>query len=368
MYSLLTFKVPVNNTIPTSKELVFLSPCASHPLLKLGFHYYIARTRQTLVDIIKKLESKKNFYNIVNNFELDIPDYTDTIQNLSKIYFNIKSNTYSEDFYKMWEILTIFDIIPNDKINIGLINSLDHDKAINNFVDKILNKDSSKINQYNIDFKSKSKKQMDLIIANNEDLLNQLLFTLNYQEKNGNLVFKMFDSFSIINVKIIYILSCLYEQIYVYKPFTSRPSESEKFIICKKFKYTSDDKNIKNLVSDIEKIIEMSKSNKYLNDIFIDFDVPDDFINSIKFINIKLANIEQIQVNEIIKYIQENNYFGDKYHTFKNNQITASKWWIETFYPVSANIAKENKEGLYKLFNSSLEKNNLEKEKFISNI
>ena len=112
----------------------------------------------------------------------------------------------------------------------------------------------------------------------------------------------------------------------------------------------------------------MGSENKYLNDIFVDFIVPTDFINAIKFINIKLVNIEQIQLNEIIKYIQENNYFGDKYHAFKNNQIAASKWWIETFYPVSANLAKESKETLDKLFNSYLEKNNLEKEKFVANL
>jgi hypothetical protein len=74
MYSLLTFRVPINDTIPKSKDLALLSPCVSQPLINLGYHYYIARTRQTLVDIIKKIESKKNFYNIVNNFELDIQE------------------------------------------------------------------------------------------------------------------------------------------------------------------------------------------------------------------------------------------------------------------------------------------------------
>lgn len=373
MYSLLTFKVPVNNTTPTSKELVFLTPCMVQPSFKLGYHYYITRTRETLINIIKKIESKKKFYNIVNNFELDIQDHNDTIQNLTKIYFNIKTDSYSEDYYKIWEILSIFNIISNDKINVKVIDSSlsDCDKTISNYVNKILNKDSSKINFSNKN-KVLGKQKMELIIANSNDsdyiiLLCELLEVLNSQEKKGNLVFKIFDIFSMINVKIIYILSSLYEQVYIYKPFTSRPSESEKFIICKNFKYNTDDKTIKNLISDLEKIIEMSKSNKYLNDIFVDFEVPSDFIDTIKFINIKLANIEQIQINEIIKYIQENNYFGDKYHIFKNNQIEASKWWIETFYPPTANIAKNNKETIDKLFNSYIEKNNLEKEKFIAN-
>ncbi len=390
MYSLLTFKVPVNDIISKSKDLAFLSPCMTQPLFKLGYHYYISRTRETLINIIKKIESKKKFYNIVNNFEPDIQDYNDTIQNLTKIYFNIKSDSYSEDFYKMWEILNIFNIVSNDKINVGIINTnlSDCDKAVSNYIDKILNKESSKLNLSNIEIQSpqkldsifkmikdvsKSKKYMNLIVANSDNnnyttYLGELLATLNCQDKNGNLVFKMFDAFNMVMVKILYILSSLYEQVYIYKPFTSRPSESEKFIVCKKYKYNPDDKNIKSLVSDIEKIIEMSEGNKFLNDIFLDIEVPTDFINTIKFINIKLVNIEQIQVNEIIKYIQENNYFGDKYHTFKNNQVEASKWWIETFYPPTANIAKTNKETIEKLFNSYIDKNNVEKEKFVSNL
>jgi 23S rRNA U2552 (ribose-2'-O)-methylase RlmE/FtsJ len=390
MYSLLTFKVPVNDIIPKSKDLAFLSPCMTQPLFKLGYHYYISRTRETLINIIKKIESKKKFYNIVNNFEPDIQDYNDTIQNLTKIYFNIKSDSYSEDFYKMWEILNIFNIVSNDKINVGIMNTnlSDCDKAVSNYIDKILNKESSKLNLSNIEIQSpqkldsvfkmikdvsKSKKYMNLIVANSDNnnyttYLGELLATLNCQDKNGNLVFKMFDAFNMVMVKILYILSSLYEQVYIYKPFTSRPSESEKFIVCKKYKYNPDDKNIKSLVSDIEKIIEMSEGNKFLNDIFLDIEVPTDFINTIKFINIKLVNIEQIQVNEIIKYIQENNYFGDKYHTFKNNQVEASKWWIETFYPPTANIAKTNKETIEKLFNSYIDKNNVEKEKFVSNL
>ena len=371
MYSLLSFRVPVNNFISSSKNLAISSPVASHPLFKFGFHNYIVRTREALSTIIKKLESKKKFYNIVNNFELEIQDYTDSIQNLTQLYFNIKKNiNYSDNFYKLWEILNIFNIITNEKINILIIESTvsNYDDSINKYIEKILNKDSS---QYVITTNNnKSKNNMDLIITNYENteqtnyliLLENLLKVLNSQKKNGNLIFKVFDTFTIINIKIIYILSSLYDQVYIYKPLISRASESEKFVICKNFKF----ENTKNLINDIEKIIEMSNDNKYVNDIFCELILPNDFVNSIKFINVKLVNIEQIQINEIIKYIKENNYFGDKYHTFKNNQIEATKWLLNMFFPPSANIAKNSKETLEKLFISSVEKNNLEKEKFIN--
>ena len=70
-------------------------------------------------------------------------------------------------------------------------------------------------------------------------------------------------------------------------------------------------------------------------------------------------------INEIIKYIKENNYFGDKYHIFRDKQIESSKWWISNFYPPSVNLYEKNKDELGKLFKGSQEKLNLEYQKFI---
>ena len=37
------------------------------------------------------------------------------------------------------------------------------------------------------------------------------------------------------------------------------------------------------------------------------------------------------QINKIITYIKSENYFGDEYHQFKNEQIKATKYWEEIF-------------------------------------
>ena len=71
-------------------------------------------------------------------------------------------------------------------------------------------------------------------------------------------------------------------------------------------------------------------------------------------------------INEIIKYIRENNYFGDKYHEFREKQIEATKWWASTFYPPSDNLYKKNKEELKKMVLSTIDKYNVELNKFSS--
>ena len=76
-------------------------------------------------------------------------------------------------------------------------------------------------------------------------------------------------------------------------------------------------------------------SNKFTFDIYPDLEFPTGYLNKFKFINIKIANPQQIMINEIVKYIKENNYYGEKYHNFREKQIEATKWWVNYFYPPS---------------------------------
>ena len=73
-------------------------------------------------------------------------------------------------------------------------------------------------------------------------------------------------------------------------------------------------------------------------------------------------------INEIVRYIKENNYYGEKYHKFRENQIEATKWWVSNFYPPSDNIYKKNKEEMEKLLSSSQDKYDMELNKFMATI
>ncbi len=416
MYSLLIFDLSKNdktNKILESEDLTIYSPFKSHPLFKLGYHHFIDRTREAL-NITKKLDTKNEFYYVVNEFETTIQDYDETIENLSKIYLNNNELKFGRDFYKFWELLFIFNIIDKNTKTITNITNDSSDclDAIAYYSEKILSYDSSKfqINNVNVNQEKefefdknkqnqflnkitkkenyispakfiKTNKTSDIIIANSENIyssinnkedesykliLGELLIILKSLNKNGNCVFKIYDTFTSITLKIIYILTTLFDESYIYKPLLSRLSESEKYIVCKKFKHDPNDKTTKKLSDMIEKILKNIDSNEFLNDIFVDIEVPNDLQNILKFINTKLVNKQQILINEIVKYIKENNYFGDKFHESKSKQIEATKWWIKMFYPPSNNIYQNNKETIDKLVKTTIEKNNMEKDKFIS--
>jgi 23S rRNA U2552 (ribose-2'-O)-methylase RlmE/FtsJ len=292
----------------------------------------------------------------------DTSDCIDTISYYSEKILGIESSKF--------EINNI-NIIPEKEFEYNKDNK-------NQYLNKI-----SKKENFNSPSKFiKSKKYSDLIIANSENyyssnnnkehesyklFLGELLVILSSLNKNGNCVFKFFDTFTFVTLKIIYILSSLFEEVHINKPLLSRLSDSEKYLICKKYKYDTNDKKINKIIKMLEEIISKIDSNNFLNDIFVDYTLPDAFINNFKFINTKLVNEQQILINEIVKYIKDNNYFGDRFHESKNKQIEATKWWVGLFFPPSNNIYQTNKETVQQMLKNTVNKHNSEKEKFLSN-
>ena len=162
-------------------------------------------------------------------------------------------------------------------------------------------------------------------------ILGEIITALNIQKENGTFVLKIFDIFTNTTIKLICLLAEFYEDISIFKPFTSRSSNSEKYVICEKFK---NHKNFKYNIDKLEKILEEFNSlqeNEYVFDIVSDYTIPEELKNTILNINTQLASKQFIEINKIITYINNKNYFGEEFHNYKNKQIKASKFWISTF-------------------------------------
>ena len=204
---------------------------------------------------------------------------------------------------------------------------------------------------------SKSKKYSDLVTADggfdwiNENyqeqesyqlVLGEIISALRVQNKNGSFVLKLFETFTMVSLKIIFILCSFYDESYICKPLFSRVSNSEKYVICKGFKYdqVKDSKFLENKITKLETILSHINSNQYLQDIYPDMQLPEKFINEFRFINVNIANKQQIMINRIVTYIRENNYFGEKYHENKQKSIEATNWWSEKFF--TPKLSKDN--------------------------
>ncbi len=223
----------------------------------------------------------------------------------------------------------------------------------------------------------KSKKYADLVTAdggfdwNNENyqeqeafqlIFGEIIAALRVQNKGGSFVLKLFETFTNVTIKMIAIASSFYEEAYIFKPFFSRTSNSERYLILKGFKYDqSKDKTFLNKNLEIlEEMLSKMNTNQYIVDIFSDLEVNKTFLNQIKYSNIQIANNQQILINKIVVYIKGNNYFGKEYHKYHDEQITAVKWWIDTFFPSDYNKSvKSAREEIQKYikYNSKEESN-----------
>jgi 23S rRNA U2552 (ribose-2'-O)-methylase RlmE/FtsJ len=238
---------------------------------------------------------------------------------------------------------------------------------------KLFKKDIEKTKKYLDLITSDGKIKIDDINTQEQEsyqlILSEIIAALKVQAINGSFVLKVFETFTIPTLKLIYLLSSFYKNTYIYKPFYSRSYNSEKYIICKDFQLdqVKDAEQLKVKIKTLETVLAGMDTNKFVYDIFPTLKLPDEYLYKMKLINIKIANTQQIMINEIVKYIKENNYFGEKYHTQRDIQIQATKWWVSSFFPPD-NLYNKSKEDLIKIMNTTLEKNKAEQMQFISSL
>ena len=367
-----------------------------YPQFNLGFHHYIHSNKDKMDLTTEKdiASRKKHFYYVANPFENIIDNYDKSMTQIATKYFELdKSAPPITDlsFFKFWEMIVMFDLIPTNMSNFISVHIADPTgESIrgtilyrNKFIEKKYNIDGDnyynlilkkgQINKYvgtidpvflkyypNIytidDIKSNMVNKVHFITADGgigakrnleEQEYSKLIFTqitncIKMQAVGGNFICKFYETFTIFNIKLLCLLKSLYVTVYVYKPLTSRESDSERFIVCKNFKY--DTKELKSLVENLDNTVNIiNTSDKYLNDIYPTYTIPlDIFVNMIA-INTEISNKQFVSINKIIVYIKENNYYGDKYHDYRNQQINANSYWTSIFFPPSKKELDTNK-------------------------
>lgn len=367
-------KLSFNKIIDNKFDLIE-SKYYNEPLFKLSYHYYLKQVRQKLNsdDLINRI-----FYLITNNFEISIPDYEDDLE--SKLRKKLKIDFfYSRDFFKIWEILTYFDLVgdksikslclsenggfvqgihyfrefyfsvKNDKLSYenkskkedfkikdNKFKKLDKDKPLEFFEGSNSLLTVSEINKF---IKDNKLSNIDLITCNgsNKDevylykyLISNILITLKLQNKNGNFILRLNDIFTIFTLKLINILHDCYKEVYICKPLFSRDYINEKYLICKN--YNIGDKDKMNLITKLEKLLnDFNKSNFVISDFILSKNYEINELKDVINLNNYLSNNEHNHINKIIEYRNKKNYFGEEYHNYKSNQIKNCNWWFDTF-------------------------------------
>lgn len=172
------------------------------------------------------------------------------------------------------------------------------------------------------DFNNKEQLHYSLILS-------EIYAAIKLQKMNGNFILKMFDVFTDTSIHLLYLLSLCYEEVVVYKPKTSRPTNSEKYVICKNFKLNE---NLRNHVLFIleklhEKIIK--QKTKYI--MFSLFDtIPENFKENIKKMNHSILMVQCAFLEKAL-LLCSNKEFLNEYEKnlekcFDNRKNTFIEW------------------------------------------
>lgn len=82
-------------------------------------------------------------------------------------------------------------------------------------------------------------------------IFNEIVTSLFILRNGGSMVLKVFDIFTELTFDYIYLLSYLFCEVYICKPNTSRPTNSEKYIVCKRYKRHLFDVNLQKVIKSI---------------------------------------------------------------------------------------------------------------------
>lgn len=123
----------------------------------------------------------------------------------------------------------------------------------------------------------------------------EILYIISLQKKEGSSIIKIYDSFSQFTVEAIFLLSSFYKKCNIVKLNTSRVANSEKYIICKGFRY----ENIDSYYPIFYNMIKELESHDTLSS-FLTVHIPLYLLSTIEEINNLLG---ALQINYILKII-----------------------------------------------------------------
>ena len=293
------------------------------------------------------------------------------------IFFKVPGSKFSVSklkpqtnvFYDLLEIfvtLNIFDLYMNKPIKtlhvsltcedsnecVQMVRETYEDDSFLNFNDN--NEEMYKaINNSKFDFMFFNKPQSDINLYIIK-LIEFVMTILRYQANGGTSIIKIDNVFHKPIVDLIYLLSSLFEKVYIIKPNTNNITTFEKYIVCKNYNVIYDTK------------LEIHKSNYYklqgfiknLNNrnivSIIDYEIPCYFVNKIDDINIIIGQQQLESLDQIINIIKNKNK-EERVETIKKSNIQKSVSWCEKLkipynrFSEKTNIflpiIKENKDG-----------------------
>ena len=164
-------------------------------------------------------------------------------------------------------------------------------------------------------------------------IFTEVIYAIMLQKKGGSFIIKMFDIFLKSSVDILYLLSSMYENIYICKPNTSRIANSERYIVCVNFKYDNID-HLFNKLYTILKVLDHDNMKSSLMQSILNIQYPYKFKQSIEEINSIIGGQQIDNILTTIRFIENKERRGEKIQQIKDNNVQKCiNWCIKNKIP-----------------------------------
>jgi hypothetical protein len=328
-----------------SYSLIFYMNDIYKQLFKLQESYedydYDASTNNTNENVTIDYVNK-----IVNPFEFIHSNVPGSTISVSKVKAD------STIFFELMELFQVFNI--NDilslrqKINIA---HLTHNYTSTNYLlnmlreenqDNIFSQDFDYNNLYNLFITNEYQHKLDLIICefqpeeynDIQKYINNMILTLSivikYQSSQGMLVIKIDNLFYKAIIDVIFILSGIYDKMYLVRPSIGNVTKGERYLICKGF--NSQNKLFLGIEEELINTSKLLNDSKLLDNRFIssliDNDLPYYLLNKLEESNLVIGQ-QQIEAYDQIINIFKNKNREEKIENLKRTHIQKCIQWCE---------------------------------------
>jgi len=333
--------LPKNNNIinvnPIDSSCELLNPYISHSL----YHFYNQIRNEIEIVCSNENDTSHTCFDelikIVNPYEYIYSKVPGSKFSVSKL--RPKTNIFY-DFLEVSTTVNIFDSFKDQCVK-TLHFTPNYNDTIEcfemfreNYNDEIIYYDE--INEANMK-KIEDKKFNFLFVEVNSNNFNEyitnliecLMLIFKNQESEGTCVIKLNHVFHKPVVDILYILSSLYEKVYILKPNTSNITSFDKYIVCKNFQKSE----IKSMCykCNYYRLIVFLKKLEGKNIVSIlDFDIPNHFLIKMVDMNIIIGQ-QQLESLDMVINILKNKNREDKIETIKKSNIQKSVAWCEKY-------------------------------------
>jgi 23S rRNA U2552 (ribose-2'-O)-methylase RlmE/FtsJ len=259
------------------------------------------------------MEASYNYkYKITNN------------NNNNDIFYGITlkpTNDYIPDWNKIKKIFVNKNNVKIEYGNLYFIND------VRNYINKFINKKAHFVTadggfDYSGNFNGQEINSCQIIYS-------ECVIALNILQLNGCFVCKVFDLFSFTMIQILYIISCSFQKVFIYKPETSRPANSEKYIVCLYYKNNLSKEYLEKLLSIIQ-IWQNLDINEDDSVIFKNIKIDNRFIQKLDEYNEKYMNNQIYYLNNTIN-LAEKKIDKDKYYEIIQKQVQNAIEWCEKY-------------------------------------